>query len=355
MNAALLLPPFSLAILRRMAPGLALTLALTLAAFALAQTGSASRLGLTPLTVAIVLGMALGNLVYSPWQGRCGPGVDWVKQRLLRLGIILFGLRITFQDMAGVGWRGVLIAALMLCSTFLLSLLIGRRWLRLDQPTAILIGAGSAICGAAAVLATEPLAKGSADQAAVAVATVVVFGTLAMFGYPLLHPWLASLGASDMAFGIYIGSTVHEVAQVVVAGRAISDIAADQAVITKMIRVMMLAPFLLIVPALLRRRGASDEPAVAWHQRLTMPWFALGFVLMAGVHSLGWLPRPWLEPLLQLDNLLLAMAMGALGLTTHVSAIGRAGVRPLLLAALLLGWLVAGGALINGLVQGWLW
>jgi uncharacterized integral membrane protein (TIGR00698 family) len=339
-----------------MAPGLALTLALALAALGLAQTGWASRWGLTALTLAIVLGMALGNLAQKLLQKiRCGPGVDWTKHRLLRLGIILFGLRITFQDIARVGWTGVTIDMLMLASTFVLALLIGRRWLRLDEPTVILIGAGSSICGAAAVLAAQPMAKGSSDQASVAVATVVVFGTLSMFGYPLLHSWLAWPGLSDGAFGIYVGSTVHEVAQVVVAGRAVSEIAADQAVITKMIRVMMLAPFLLALSALLAVRGQQEEEedAGAWHKRLVVPWFALGFVLMAGVRSLGGLPPALLNALLQLDNLLLAMAMGALGLGTQASSIARAGHRPLVLAALLFVWLVAGGALVNGLVQGW--
>jgi len=346
-------------IFRRLAPGVALTLALALAAIALSQTGWAGRWGLTALTLAIVLGMALGNVAQGPLQKiQCGPGVDWAKHRLLRLGIILFGLRITFQDIARVGWPGVAVDALMLGSTFVLALLIGRRWLRLDESTAILIGAGSAICGAAAVLAAQPVARGSAQQASVAVATVVVFGTLAMFGYPLLHTWLAGLGLAgfnDAAFGIYVGSTVHEVAQVVVAGRAVSEVAADQAVIAKMIRVMMLAPFLLALSALLAVRGQPDdeEDARAWHRRLVVPWFALGFVLMAGVRSLGMLPQALLGALLQLDNLLLAMAMGALGLGTHASSIARAGHRPLLLAALLFVWLVAGGALVNGVVMGW--
>jgi len=142
---------------------------------------------------------------------------------------------------------------------------------------------------------------------------------------------------------------------VVVAGRAVSEVAADQAVIAKMIRVMMLAPFLLALSALLAVRGQPDdeEDARAWHRRLVVPWFALGFVLMAGVRSLGVLPQALLDALLQLDNLLLAMAMGALGLGTHASSIARAGHRPLLLAALLFVWLVAGGALVNGVVMGW--
>lgn len=138
-----------------------------------------------------------------------------------------------------------------------LAVLLGRRWLRLDAQSAILIGAGSAICGAAAVLASAPVVRANPDKGAVAVATVVLFGALAMFGYPLLHTLLPGLTPNDAAYGVYVGSTVHEVAQVVVAARSVSEAAAAQAVIAKMMRVMMLAPFLLVLSV----RGARGAGA----------------------------------------------------------------------------------------------
>lgn len=350
---------------RQRAPGLALTLVLALAAAWLAQQPWVARWGLSALTLAIVGGIVLGNTVYPALQTRCGMGVDYAKQRLLRLGIILFGLRITLQQMGQVGWSGVLIDVVMLTSTFGLAVWLGR-WLRIDGQTAILIGAGSSICGAAAVLATEPVIQARGDKVAVAVATVVVFGTLGMFGYPLLHPWLASLDVSDAAYGVYVGATVHEVAQVVGAGRAVSETAADHAVITKMIRVMLLAPFLLALSWAVARRGvrvgaraptAAPAAASTTHasarSRITIPWFALGFVLVALLNSLPLLPSAPKSALLALDNLLLAMAMGALGLSTHASAIRRAGSRPLALAALLFVWLVLGGGLVNALLGHW--
>jgi len=324
-----------------------LALGAALAASALAGTAWAAGLGLSALTLAIVLGMVLAHTVPPRLRAQAAPGVELARQRVLRLGIVLFGLRLTFQDIAAVGWAGVGIDALVLASTFALALLAGRRWLRLDAPTAMLIGAGSSICGAAAVLAAAPVVKADADQVAVAVATVVVFGTLAMFGYPLLLPLLHGWGVGGSRYGLYVGSTLHEVAQVVVAARAAGEAAAGQALIAKMIRVMMLAPFLLMLSALLARRGATGRG------RITVPWFALGFLAVAGVHSLGVLPAALVHGLLAADELLLATAMAALGLTTHVSAIRRAGRAPLLLAALLAAWLVAGGALVNGAVAGW--
>src|SRR5690606_39395911 len=122
------------------------------------------------------------------------------------------------------------------------------------RETAMLIGAGSAICGAAAVMATEPVVRAQAHKVSVAVATVVVFGTAGMFLYPWLYP---HLGLGEHAFGVYAGSTIHEVAQVVVAGRAVGDAAGAAAVIVKMLRVMLLAQFLLVLSSLLSREAGD--------------------------------------------------------------------------------------------------
>ena len=325
-------------------PGLLLVLLLAVLAQFAAGLPLFSQLGLSALTIAIVGGMLLGNTLYPRLATHGHHGVTFAKGQILRLGIILFGFKLTFQDIAAVGISGIMIDACVLSSTFALAYWLGRRKLGLDEQSVILIGAGSSICGAAAILATEPVVKAHAEKVAVAVATVVVFGTLAMFLYPLLFSLTQALGVSEFAYGVFTGSTVHEVAQAVAAGRAVSEQAANSAVITKMIRVMMLAPFLLILSAWLGRRHQAGSKEA---RRITIPWFALGFLAMAGFNSLHWLPQAWVAQLIALDNLLLAMAMGALGLTTHFSAIRRAGTKPMLLASALFGWLLVGGTLIN--------
>ena len=249
--------------------GIALIGALALASFALARWPLIQKSGLSALTLAIVLGMLVGNFILGARESRFTAGITFGKQTLLRFGIVLYGLRLTFQDIAHVGIAGLAIDGIMLSCTFLLAWWAGTRWFHLDRTTAMLIGAGSAICGAAAVMATDPVVRGRADQVAVAVATVVVFGTSAIFLYPYLyHLNLAHhlVAMSAGAYGIFAGSTIHEVAQVVAAGRAVSDSAADTAVITKMVRVMMLAPFLLMLSAYLAR-SASDAPARAGAER----------------------------------------------------------------------------------------
>lgn len=329
-------------------PGLVLTAAVATAAMGLANVPWLQAHGISALTLAIVLGIALGNSVYPPLAARAAAGVGFSKQWLLRAGIVLYGLRLTFQDIGQVGVSGVLIDALVLASTFALAWWAGTRWLGMDRESALLIGAGSSICGAAAVMAAEPVVRGRAEQVTVAVSTVVVFGTLAMFLYPALyqlnqtHGWIAM---SAQTYGVFTGSTVHEVAQVVAAGRAVSEGAADTAVIAKMVRVMMLAPFLVAL-SLLLARGRIARPGAA-RAKIVVPWFAFGFVAVAGVNSLQLLPQALVGAAIALDTVLLAMAMAALGLTTHVSALRQAGMKPLLLALLLFAWLLAGGLGIN--------
>jgi uncharacterized integral membrane protein (TIGR00698 family) len=339
--------------------GLALTGALAGIGMSVAQLHAMQRLGLSGLTVTIALGIIAGNTLFPRIASRTAAGVDFSKSTLLRTGIVLFGFRITFQQIGEVGWTGVVIDALMVALTFLIAVQLGTRVFRLDRQTSMLIGAGSAICGAAAVMATEPIVRGQAHKVSVAVATVVIFGTLAMFIYPPLY---AHLGLSQHAFGIFAGSTIHEVAQVIAAGNSVSDEVAGIAVIEKMLRVMMLAPFLLLLSASQSARqsaGHAADHGATVHGGGTkahtmVPWFALLFIAASALNSLQLLPAALVGWLVQFDTLLLAMAMAALGLRTHGGAIRQAGVKPLLLAATLFVFLAVGGYVINRMVTHWL-
>ena len=334
-------------------PGLILAAALSAISIYLGELDWFSKAGLGALTLAILLGIIVGNTFYPLTKPFCENGIKFSKHYLLRAGIILYGFRLTFQQITDVGATGLLIDALTLTSTFLFAYWLGRKVFKLDEETTILIGAGSSICGAAAVMATEPVVKAEASKVAVAVSTVVIFGTIAIFVYP----WLYQLNAhfqwvpmTEEMFGIYAGSTVHEVAQVVAIGHTIGVEAENAAVISKMIRVMMLAPFLIVLSAYLSRKqvGQSGESS---KRAITIPWFAVIFILMAGFNSFNLLPQQLVSYLIQLDTILLAMAMVALGLTTHISAIRQAGVKPLLMALILFFWLIIGGFAINAAVH----
>lgn len=324
-------------------PGLALTAALTGAALWAGSFPAIAGAGFSALTLAILFGMVVGNTVYPKIWQPCDGGVIFAKQHLLRLGIILYGFRLTFAQIADVGVSGILIDVLTLSSTFFIACFLGQKVFGLDKHTSWLIGAGSSICGAAAVLATEPVVKAEASKVTVAVATVVIFGTIAIFLYPAMYPLLAHWFTPEN-YGIYMGSTMHEVAQVVAAGHAVSPDAENAAVIAKMLRVMMLAPFLIILAARVKQLSpaASGEKS-----KITIPWFAILFIVVAIFNSFHLLPQSVVNMLVTLDTILLAMAMAALGLTTHVSALKKAGAKPLLMALVLFVWLIVGGGAIN--------
>lgn len=242
----------------------------------------------------------------------------------------------TFQQIGQVGWTGIVIDVLVVFFTFVLALALGGKLLRMDRQSSILIGTGSAICGAAAIMAAESVVKAQAHKVAISVATVVVFGTLGLFLYPYL-------GLEENQFGIYIGSTVHEVAQVVAAGKNVSESAAENAVIVKMIRVMLLVPFLILLSAWLFRNEQAQDHKTG----IMIPWFAVLFIVASGISSFNILSDALSHRLNQFSTLLLSMAMAALGLRTHLSAIRQAGIKPLLLAGILFIFLVGGGTVLN--------
>lgn len=324
-------------------PGLLLSLVITGAALWLGSIPSIAGVGLSALTLAILLGMIIGNTLYPKIHPLCDSGVLFAKQHLLRLGIILYGFRLTFSQIADVGVSGIVIDVLTLSSTFFIACLLGQKVFGLDKKTSWLIGAGSSICGAAAVLATEPVVKAEASKVTVAVATVVIFGTVAIFIYPAMYPLLAHWFSPE-TYGIFIGSTVHEVAQVVAAGHGVSADAENSAVIAKMLRVMMLAPFLVLLAARVKQLSPANG---AEKSKLTIPWFAVGFIAVAVFNSFHLLPANVVSAINLVDTLLLAMAMAALGVTTHVSALKNAGAKPLVMGLLLFIWLMVGGGAIN--------
>lgn len=290
-------------------PGLALTAALTGAALWAGSFPAIAGAGFSALTLAILFGMVVGNTVYPKIWQPCDGGVIFAKQHLLRLGIILYGFRLTFAQIADVGVSGILIDVLTLSSTFFIACFLGQKVFGLDKHTSWLIGAGSSICGAAAVLASEPVVKAEASKVTVAVATVVIFGTIAIFLYPAMYPLLAHWFTPE-TYGIYMGSTMHEVAQVVAAGHAVSPDAENAAVIAKMLRVMMLAPFLLFLAARVKQLTPAGNGEKS---KITIPWFAIMFILVAVFNSFHLLPKAVVDMLVTLDTVLLAIPWPLLG------------------------------------------
>jgi hypothetical protein len=321
-------------------PGLLLIVLFAAVATALSTLPFFQHLSLSPLIVGILIGIVFANTLgrYLPEEWRSG--LKFCSKRILRIGIIFFGFRLTLADVAQVGLSAVALDIFIVCSTIGLGLLVGK-WLNMDKETTLLTSSGSAICGAAAVLGAEATLKSEAYKTAVAVSTVVLFGTLSMFLYPVLYRnGFFPLSTHEM--GLYTGSTVHEVAHVVGASNAMGKEVAEVAVIVKMIRVILLVPVLLVFSWSARSRSENVAPD---QRRLVVPWFALLFLLAIALNTLLSLSPAVTEPIKTVDNFALTMAMTALGCETTIDKFRQAGWRPFVLALVLYLWLVFGGLL----------
>lgn len=318
----------------------------SLALAALAMWLSSSPLlhgsGIGTLTLAMLLGLAVGNLVPGTVHRAAAAGVQLCKQPVLRLGVALYGFRLTVQQVQALGVQAFVTDALLILSTISLAIWLGTRVLGMERGTAVLIGAGHAICGAAAILASAGVVRARNDQVAIAIACVVLFGTLGMLLYPWLFTLMPTLFGDSHGFGIFTGATLHEVAQVVAAGQAMDPQAAEAAVVAKLIRVLLLAPFLLGLGVWLSRKAEGGQRTAA----VKVPLFVLGFIACMLINSWLALDQSVHQALVSFDDLLLAAAMAALGFSTRLIDLRKAGLKPLILAAALtLQLMIVGGAL----------
>ena len=299
--------------------GLSLTFGLALVATGLHQVPGLHFL--SSLILVVVLGIVVRNGLTVP--AACQPGIRFTLKRILRLAIILLGLRLSVSQILAVGPKGLGIVAIVLGSTFVFTCWLGRQ-LGVSRSLSQLIASGTSICGASAVVATNSVIEGSDEDVAYAVTIVTLFGTLSMLLYPLLFGWLA---LTPEAFGVWTGASIHEVAQVVAAAFQNSQISGELATIAKLSRVMFLIPVMLMLGVLsFRHRQQADNP-----QSLPIPWFVLGFVALIGVNSLQILPAAWTETITQGNKFLLTVAMVAMGLETKLQKFRQMGLRPLYL------------------------
>lgn len=309
------------------------------AAFYIGDMQLVKALSFSPLVVGIILGMLYANSLRNQLPDAWVPGIAFTGKRILRFGIILYGFKLSFQDVIAVGLPAIVVDAIVVTCTILLGVFIGRL-LKMDRSIALLTACGSAICGAAAVMGVDGAIKPKPYKTAVAVATVVIFGTLSMFVYPMLYrAGVFDLPASQM--GIFAGSTIHEVAHVVGAGNAMGADVSDNAIIVKMIRVMMLVPVLLVIAFFVAKDVAGREDGEKG--KINIPWFAILFLVVIGFNSLNLLPASAVEFINTLDTFLLTMAMTALGAETSIDKFKKAGAKPFLLAFILWIWLIGGG------------
>lgn len=328
------------------------------AAFYIGEMSFVRSISFSPMIVGIILGMLYANSLRNHLPETWVPGIKFCTKQILRAGIVLYGFRLTLTQVAAVGLPAVIIDTIIVVGTIFLGIWLGRV-LNMDKETSLMTATGSAICGAAAVLGAEPVVKCEGHKTAIAVSTVVIFGTISMFLYPILYRagMLDALG--DTGVAIYTGSTLHEVAHVAGAGNAMDPTdtlgIAGTATITKMIRVMMLAPVLVVMGLVLSKKSGKTQGGKQEKRKITIPWFAFGFIgiiclntllqTALGVESVKEIPLN--GAIEYLDTFMLTMAMTALGTDTSLDKFKQAGAKPFVLAGLLYIWLVGGGYLLT--------
>lgn len=320
--------------------GILIILLFALAAFYIGDFEVVKSMSFSPMIVGIVLGMIYANTLRAALPATFTPGIQFCSKRILRLGIILYGFRLTLQDVTEVGIPAIIVDALMVTITICGGVMVGK-WLKMDKEISLLTSVGAGICGAAAVLGAESALRVKPYKTAVAVSTVVIFGTISMFLYPVLYR-NGVFSISPELMGIFTGASVHEVAHVVGAGNAMGESVGSVAIIVKMIRVMMLVPVLLVISYTVARKvSGSDAPG-----KINTPWFAILFLVVIVLNSFIPLSDSVRNGINTFDTFLLTMAMTALGAETSFDKFRKAGSKPFVLALILFCWLIVGGYLI---------
>jgi uncharacterized integral membrane protein (TIGR00698 family) len=311
-------PAAGLARVAGIAPGL--VLCLLLAAAAVRVRDASGLAALNPVVVALVAGIALRAVLRLPaWLW---PGTAFAVRPVLRAAIVLLGLQVTAGQLLSIGGGALALAFSAVALTVPFTIALGRL-LGVPTPLAQLIGTGTGICGASAIVAANQVVRGRQEDVAYALAVITLCGTAALLIYPALEPLL---GLSARTYGLWAGASVHEVVQAVGAAAAGGPVAVETGTITKLARVVLLAPAVLALGAWVRRGAAGGGPVKA-----PMPWFAFGFLAMVAIASTGMVPPMALAGSKQLVPLMLAASVAALGLNTDLRALRRQGLRPLLL------------------------
>ncbi|WP_298926480.1 putative sulfate exporter family transporter [uncultured Ramlibacter sp.] len=336
MLAALPLPAWA-GQLRLLAPGL-----LASAVVATAATFLSQHYGAPVMLFALLLGMAMAFL---STDGPCRPGIEFAARQVLRVGIALLGLRITLAQVVALGWGPLGLVLLSVVLTIAVSI-VAARAMGFQRLFGLLTGGATAICGASAALALSAALPAHPQKDRATLFTVIgvsALSTLAMVAYPML---VRALDLDERTAGLFLGVTIHDVAQVVGAGYSLSTETGDTATLVKLLRVAMLLPVIVLATVFTRQAGAAgggERPPL-------LPWFAVAFALLVGVNSTGWLPVSLASTGTDVSRWCLVVAIAAIGMKTHLKELVTVGIKPVvlmvgetvflaLLALLLLRWL----------------
>uniref|UniRef100_UPI00255A04B4 YeiH family protein n=1 Tax=Bacillus cytotoxicus TaxID=580165 RepID=UPI00255A04B4 len=299
------------------AQGIGITLLIAIAAKYLAQLPFLSIMG--QLVIAILIGMIWRAAIGVPHQAIAG--TNFASKKLLRLGIILLGMRLNLVDIAKAGPKVLVMAAIVI--TFTLTVVYAlTRFCKVEKKLGILTACGTAICGAAAVVAIGPQVKAKDEEVAVSAAIVAILGTIFTLAYTLLYP---VLNLSPYGYGVFSGATLHEIAHVIAAAAPGGSQSVDIAVIMKLTRVAFLVPVAILI-GIWFQRGEGTGEKKSWRD-IPIPWFIFGFLAVSAFHSLGIIPEKIASDIVVISYMLMAMAMAGLGLNVEFKTFRKLGTK----------------------------
>jgi len=284
------------------------------------------------MLLALLLGMALNFLTESAGgaASRTAAGIDFTARTVLRLGVALLGMRITFDQVLALGWHSILMVVLGVVLTILCGVVLARL-MGFQMLFGILTGGAVAICGASAALALSAAMPAHPRKEQATLFTVIGVSALSTTAMVLYPTFTHVLQLAPVQAGAFIGGTIHDVAQVVGAGYSISQEAGDVATLVKLMRVSMLLPVIALVAVLARRHALSQGDDLGGTRLPLLPWFAVAFAILVGVHSTGWLPDIVVQTGQSASQWALVASMAAIGMKTHLKDLLEVGWKPVAL------------------------
>jgi uncharacterized integral membrane protein (TIGR00698 family) len=318
-------------------PGLAIAASIAAVAFVVEYLIKNNTAGvISPLVIAVVLGALTSNLGWLPEN--CRIGLGFAARNLLRLGIVLLGLQLSFSQVRELGAPGLALVIVVVAATFTGTQWLGKK-MGLSPGLSLLVATGFSICGASAIAAMRPVSDADDDDMAYAIALVTICGTLAIFLLPVIGELIGFSGAQ---FGSWVGASVHDVAQTVATAASGNDDAQDAAIVVKLTRVMLLAPLVAAVSFTrrqkLNRTIATDSKTQKAKLPPIVPLFVIGFIAAISINSSFNLPSEFLSNVKWLEKSLLACALVGLGAGVDARKLRRVGSRPLALG--LISWIL---------------
>ena len=318
-------------------PGLAIAASIAAVAFVVEYLIKNNTAGVvSPLVIAVVLGALISNLGMLPEN--CRIGLGFAARNLLRLGIVLLGLQLSFSQVRELGAPGLALVIVVVAATFTGTQWLGKK-MGLSPGLSLLVATGFSICGASAIAAMRPVSDADDDDMAYAIALVTICGTLAIFLLPAIGE---IIGFSGAQFGSWVGASVHDVAQTVATAASGNDDAQDAAIVVKLTRVMLLAPLVAAVSFTRRRKLSHTTLTDSKTQKAKLPpivpLFIVGFIAAISINSSFNLPSEFLSNVKWLEKSLLACALVGLGAGVDARKLRRVGTRPLALG--LISWIL---------------